>query len=151
MRRARARLIVSLAVICIGAIFAVGAKAQITKSSGDYLRASPAQMQWWREAKLGMFVCWGPVTMTGKEIGWSRAGERRGRSGTGTTPVEVYDNLYKKWKPDKFDARQWVQVAVDAGARYVVFLVKHHDGFCLYDSKLTDYKSTGPEAAWKHD
>jgi alpha-L-fucosidase len=116
-----------------------------------YLQATPEDMQWWRDAKLGMFVCWGPVTMTGKEIGWARAGERRGTTGTGDVPVEIYDNLYKKWKPDKFDARQWAQVAVDLGAKYMIFLVKHHDGFCLYDSKLTDYKVTGAESAWKHD
>jgi alpha-L-fucosidase len=116
-----------------------------------YLKATPEDMQWWRDAKLGMFVCWGPVTLTGKEIGWARAGERRGTTGTGDVAVEEYDNLYKKWKPDKFDARQWVQVTLDMGAKYMIFLVKHHDGFCLYDSKLTDYKSTGPEAAWKHD
>ena len=71
--------------------------------------------------------------------------------GGGHTPAEVYDSLYKKWKPDQFDARQWVKIAQGAGMKYMIFLVKHHDGFCLYDSKLTDYKSTAPEAAWKHD
>jgi alpha-L-fucosidase len=65
--------------------------------------------------------------------------------------VEVYDNLYKKWKPDNFDPREWVQIAKDGGMKYMIFLVKHHDGFCLYDSKLTDYRSTGPESAWKVD
>ncbi|MFV2067528.1 MAG: alpha-L-fucosidase, partial [Pirellulales bacterium] len=73
------------------------------------------------------------------------------REGQGPTPVDVYDDLYKKWQPDQFDARRWLQVAKAAGARYIIFLVKHHDGFCLYDSQLTSYKSTGPDAAWKHD
>jgi alpha-L-fucosidase len=73
-----------------------------------------------------MCICWGPVSLTGKEIGWSR--------GNGT-PIEQYDNLYKKWNPDKFDAREWVKVAKDSGARYIVFLLKHHDGFCLWDTK----------------
>ena len=102
-----------------------------------------------------MFVCWGPVSLTGQEIGWSR-GAPRGHGflrleGQGPTPADVYDNLYKQWKPDKFDARQWVRIAQEAGQKYMIFLVKHHDGFCLYDSKLTDYKTTGPESAWKHD
>jgi len=96
----------------------------------------------------------GPVSLTGLEIGWSRGaprgGELRVEQGQGPTPVEIYDNLYKKWKPDKFDANQWVQVAKGPG-QYIIFLVKHHDGFCLYDSKLTDYRSTGPESAWKVD
>jgi len=106
--------------------------------------------------RFGMFICWGPVSLTGLEIGWSRGeppwGRRPGvRGGKGPTPVDVYDNLYKRWKPGKFDARQWVQVAKDAGARYVIFLIKHHDGFCLFDTALTDYRITGPESAWKVD
>jgi len=122
-----------------------------TQPAKDFLRASPEDLRWFRDARLGMFVCWGPVSLTGTEIGWSRGGPRPGRTGTGKVPVEVYDNLYKQWKPDKFDARQWVKVAKDAGAKYMIFLVKHHDGFCLYDTKLTDYKSTSPESAWGHD
>ena len=100
-----------------------------------------------------MFVCWGPVSLTGLEIGWSRgkAWPHQQQGGTGPTPVEIYDNLYKVWQPDKFDARQWVKVAQDMGAKYMIFLVKHHDGFCLFDTKLTDYRITGPASAWKHD
>lgn len=121
----------------------------------DMLSAKPEALRAWQEMRFGMFLCWGPVTLTGEEIGWSRGAPRGHGSllvpGRGKTPAEVYDNLYKKWKPDRFDARQWVRTARDAGQQYLIFLVKHHDGFCLYDSKLTDYKSTGPEAAWKHD
>ena len=146
----RRSLIVCLAALCAALL----TPARATGAAGEskaYLQARPEEMQRWREMKLGMFVCWGPVTLTGQEIGWSRGGERRGRKGKGKTPVEVYDTLYKQWKPEKFDARQWIQVASDAGARYMIFLVKHHDGFCLYDTKLTDYKSTSPEAAWRRD
>ncbi len=121
----------------------------------DMLTAKPEVVRAWQDMRFGMFLCWGPVALTGEEIGWSR-GAPRGHGwlrveGQGNTPVDVYDNLYKKWKPDRFDARQWVQVAKDAGQQYLIFLVKHHDGFCLYDSKLTDYKSTGSQSAWKHD
>ena len=118
----------------------------------DMLNAKPEAVEAWKDMRFGMFVCWGPVSLTGLEIGWSRAnrpGQPQG--GNGPTPIAVYDNLYKKWKPDKFDARQWVKVAREMGAKYMIFLVKHHDGFCLYDTKLTDYKITGPESAWKHD
>jgi alpha-L-fucosidase len=121
----------------------------------DMLTATPEAVEAWQDMRFGMFNCWGPVSLTGLEIGWSRGaprgGEFRVREGQGPTPVEVYDNLYKRWRPDKFDARQWVEIAQDAGMNYMIFLVKHHDGFCLYDSKLTDYKSTGPESAWKVD
>ncbi len=80
--------------------------------------------------RFGMFICWGPVSLTGREIGWSRGNP---------TPVEEYDALYQKWNPTQFDARQWAKVVKESGARYVVFLLKHHDGFCLWDTKQTDY------------
>jgi alpha-L-fucosidase len=134
----------------------LGAVAQPQpEGAWDMLTAKPEVVEAWQDMRFGMFNCWGPVSLTGLEIGWSRGaprgGEFRVREGQGPTPVEVYDNLYKKWKPDRFNAKAWVQVALDAGQKYMIFLVKHHDGFCLYDSKLTDYKITGPESAWKVD
>jgi alpha-L-fucosidase len=107
-----------------------------------YLSADPTDLAWFREARFGMFVHWGPVSLKGTEIGWSRGGERRGTGGTGTIPVEVYDNLYKSFNPVKFDAKEWVALAKDAGMKYLVFTTKHHDGFCMFDSALTDYKIT---------
>ncbi len=119
----------------------------------DMLTAKPEVVQAWQAQRFGMFVCWGPVTLTGLEIGWSRGMARsdQKQGGGGPTPADVYDHLYTKWKPDRFDARQWVKIAQEGGMKYMIFLVKHHDGFCLYDTHLTDYKSTGPTAAWKHD
>jgi alpha-L-fucosidase len=124
-------------------------------TDNEYLTAQPEIVGAWQDMRLGMFICWGPVSLTGQEIGWSRGAPRGGeflvRQGQGATPVDVYDNLYKEWKPEHFDAQEWIQVAQDAGAQYIIFLVKHHDGFCLYDSQLTEYKSTGSESAWKVD
>jgi len=84
----------------------------------------------WRAKRYGMFIHWGPVSLTGKEIGWSRGAE---------TPIEKYDNLYKQFNPTKFNADEWVSIAKAAGMRYIVLTTKHHDGFCLWDTKLTDY------------
>lgn len=84
----------------------------------------------WRAKRFGMFIHWGPVSLTGKEIGWSRGKE---------TPTEAYDKLYQAFNPTKFNADEWVTVAKAAGMRYIVLTTKHHDGFCLWDSKLTDY------------
>ena len=112
------------------------------KESKDYLRASEQDIKCWREMKFGLFIHWGPVSLKGTEIGWSRGGERRGRRGTGSIPVEIYDNLYKQFNPIKFNADEWVQVAKDAGMKYLVFTSKHHDGFSMFDSRLTDYKIT---------
>jgi len=108
-----------------------------------------ARMEWWREARFGMFIHWGPVSLLGTELSWSRAGERRGVNSTGYLsskpgfiPVEVYDSLYQCFYPARFDAREWTDLAKDAGMKYIVFTTKHHDGFCLFDSKLTEHKIT---------
>ena len=84
----------------------------------------------WRAMRFGMFIHWGPVSLTAKEIGWSR-----GQS----TPIEEYDNLYRRFNPSQFNAEEWVAIAKAAGMRYIVLTAKHHDGFCLWDTKLTDY------------
>ena len=91
--------------------------------TGDLLTAKPEAIEAWKDLSFGMFICWGPVSLTGKEIGWSRGNP---------TPVAEYDSLHKKSNPDKFDAHEWVKVAKETGARYIVFLLKHHDGFCLW-------------------
>jgi len=101
-----------------------------------------AHMAWWREARFGLFIHWGPVSLKGTEIGWSRGGERRGTGGTGEIPVEVYDNLYKEFNPVKFNAREWVQIAKNSGMKYLVFTSRHHDGFSMFDSAVSDYKIT---------
>ena len=100
------------------------------------------RMAWWQQARFGMFIHWGPVSLKGTEIGWSRGGERRGTGGTGEIPVEVYDNLYKQFNPVQFNAQEWVAIAKDAGMKYLVFTTRHHDGFSMFDSALTDYKIT---------
>ena len=99
-------------------------------SNADLLQAKSTAVEAWKDMRFGMFICWGPVSLTGKEIGWSRGNP---------TPIEEYDRLYKTWNPDKFDARQWAKVVKETGARYIVFLLKHHDGFCLWNTKQTDY------------
>jgi len=90
----------------------------------------PAAVDHWRSLRFGMFIHWGPVSLTGHEIGWSRGAQ---------TPVEVYDNLYKQFNPTNFNADEWVSIAKAAGMKYIVLTTKHHDGFCLWDTKLTDY------------
>ncbi len=101
-----------------------------------------ARMQWWREARFGMFIHYGPVSLTGKEISWSRANSNPKCPNKGETPVEVYDNLYKQFNPTSFNAAEWVDVAKAAGMKYVVLTAKHCDGFLLWDSKVDGYNIT---------
>ncbi len=115
--------------------------------------APKAAIERWKDHRFGMFIHWGPVSLVGTEIGWSRGGERRGRKDnkTGEIPVDTYDNLYRKFNPVKFNPDQWVQLAKDAGMKYLVFTTKHHDGFVEFDSKLTNYKITSPESPYRKD
>jgi alpha-L-fucosidase len=97
-----------------------------------------------------MFIHWGPVSLKGTEIGWSRNPGPNGARG-GSIPATEYDALYKQFNPTNFNAREWVAIAKAAGMRYLVFTTKHHDGFCEFDSKLTDYKVTSPECPFRRD
>ena len=99
-----------------------------------------ARSAWFRRDRFGLFIHWGPVSLKGTEIGWSRGGERRGYRGSGTqVPVEVYDNLYRQFNPTNFNADAWVGIARAAGMKYLVFTSRHHDGFSMFDTKADDY------------
>lgn len=87
-----------------------------------------------QDNRFGLFIHWGPVTLRGEEISWSRGRE---------IPIAEYDSLYREFNPLLFDAAEWVQTAVDAGMKYIVLTSRHHDGFCLWDSKYTDYDMAG--------
>ncbi len=111
------------------------AKQQPTASASQpeeepWLKPDPAALARWRDMRFGMFIHWGPVSLTGHEIGWSRGSQ---------TPIQQYDNLYKKFNPAKYNADDWVAVAKAAGMKYIVLTTKHHDGFCLFDTRQTDY------------
>lgn len=95
--------------------------------------ASDSRLDWWRDARFGMFIHWGPVSLKGTEIGWSRGAE---------VPAETYDQLYREFNPTQFNAEAWVTLAKTAGMKYIVFTSKHHDGFCMWDTKYSDYNIT---------
>lgn len=96
------------------------------------------RMQWWREARFGMFIHWGLYAVP--------AGEWKGNTNhaewirtTAQIPLKEYDKFLPQFNPVNFDAEEWVQMAKDAGMKYITITSKHHDGFCLWDSKETDF------------
>jgi alpha-L-fucosidase len=108
------------------------------------LSAPAAAVERWQDWRFGFFVHFDPSSLKGTEISWSRAGERRDRGETNDDGVAAaeYDKLYLQFNPLNFNAREWVATAREAGAKYIVFTAKHHDGFAMFDSKFTDYKIT---------
>jgi alpha-L-fucosidase len=109
----------------------------ISSIPGESREAYENRIKWWREGRFGIFIHWGPVSLKGTEIGWSRGSQ---------IPVEVYDNLYKEFNPRKFNPEEWAKLFKQAGARYVVIVSKHHDGFSMFDSALTDYDAMSTPA-----
>ena len=101
-----------------------------------------ARMKWFQDARYGLFITWGPSSIQGTETSWGRKAKQV-MDGRPTPPPngrdEVYDNLYKQFNPEKFNADEWVRIAKDAGMKYIVFTCKHHDGFCNFHTKYTDY------------
>ena len=105
--------------------------------------ASDPRLDWWRDAKFGLFIHWGLYAIP--------AGRWKGRDVDGIgewimrfarIPIAEYEPLAQDFNPLEFDAKAWVSIAKAAGQKYVVFTSKHHDGFCLFDSKFTDYSVT---------
>ncbi|NLO05706.1 MAG: alpha-L-fucosidase [candidate division WS1 bacterium] len=89
-------------------------------------------MQWWLDAKFGMFIHWGAYSELARGE-WVMNRER--------WPVAEYEAVACAWNPERYDPREWVRMAQDAGMRYLVCTTKHHDGFCLFGSEHNDYNS----------
>jgi alpha-L-fucosidase len=117
--------------------------------------ATEEEMQWWRDAKFGMFIHWGPASIGGGDISWCRkGGERLGDHqfvADPQIPAEIYDNFYKQFNPTLYNAREWVSIAKSAGMKYMVLTTKHHDGFCLFDTRYTEHRITAPDCPFKRD
>ena len=120
--------------------------AQDAASPDPYAKETPAQhdarMQWWRDARFGMFIHWGVYsvpagTYKGEKI-WGN-GEWIMNGVTGKIPVAVYKDFAKQFNPVKYDPDAWVRLAKEAGMKYIVITAKHHDGFALFDSKATNW------------
>ncbi len=98
------------------------------------------RMEWWRVARFGMFIHWGLYSIpAGEWNGRNYAGASEWLMNTAKIPVKDYDPLQPQFNPYKFDAKKWVQIAKDAGMKYIVITSKHHDGFAMFDSKYTDW------------
>ena len=90
------------------------------------------RLEWWQEARFGMFIHWGLYAQLGRHE-WVMNRER--------IPIKEYEKLAATWKPKPRPAREWAALARKAGMKYMVMTTKHHEGFCLWDTKQTDYNA----------
>jgi alpha-L-fucosidase len=145
-RRIRRRTSLAIISVVLCTLWIAGFRQEAAKSSsvdspgGKTALSKDKRMEWWRDARFGMFIHWGLYAVP--------AGEWKGKQIPGIgewimeradIPVSQYEQLAKQFNPVKFDADEWVRIAKNAGMKYIVITSKHHDGFCLWDSKVTDY------------
>jgi alpha-L-fucosidase len=105
--------------------------------SHEQIASRARRLAWWREAKFGMFIHWGLYSVIGHQE-WVMESEG--------VPIPQYEILAKHFTPKPNAAREWARLAKRAGQKYMVMTAKHHEGFCMWDTKLTDYnaKQQGP-------
>jgi alpha-L-fucosidase len=130
---------IALALLIAGTTVLAGASKSSTFQETPAERE--ARMKWWEEARFGMFIHWGLYAVP--------AGTYRGVTSSNHNgewimenldiPIAEYENFATHFNPTAYNAKQWVRIAKDAGMKYIVITTKHHDGFCLWDSKLTDW------------
>jgi alpha-L-fucosidase len=136
-RTLRPNLIRAL-LLCIAC--AAGSSGQIAAPAADRAQT----MRWFQSARFGMFIHWSISSVAGLEASWSIM-----LPGAMPKLGNITDAEYRayagKFKPDRFDPYAWIRLAKAAGQRYMVFVTKHHDGYCFFDSAYTKYKVTnGP-------
>jgi len=116
----------------------ISVNAQAKLSIGrETARQKEKRMQWWTEGRYGMFIHWGLYALPARHE-WVKNRERINN--------ETYQKYFDEFNPDLFEPKKWAKEARAAGMKYAVLTTKHHEGFCLFDSKYTDYKATNTSA-----
>ena len=134
-------------VLFLCVIFTLGQKNYVAPADSLVQR----KLDQWQDLKFGLFMHWGTYCQWGVVESWSICPEDEGwtqRKGPLAANYFDYKRAYEKlqfsFNPYYFNPQNWVKAARDAGMRYVVFTTKHHDGFCMFDTKETDYRITSP-------
>lgn len=127
------RLKLKVIILCI-TMLSGAAMAQLPKETPEQ---KEARMRWWTEARFGMFIHWGLYALPARHE-WVKKRER--------ITNEDYQKYFEMFNPDLYNPREWARMARQAGMKYAVITSKHHEGFCLFDSKYTDYKASNTPA-----
>ncbi|WP_337588338.1 alpha-L-fucosidase [Paenibacillus gorillae] len=112
------------------------------QEESDTMKALHPEAQWFDEARFGVFIHWGPYALREIEASWPLMPHFHQH-----TDMESYESMADEFNPELYDPREWARAAKEAGAKYIVLTVKHHDGFCLFDTKTTGYNAVqrGPK------
>ena len=128
------RLIATLGCVYL---LALSGNAQQKELFNETETQKAQRMAWWKDARFGMFIHWGLYALPARHE-WVRNKEKISN--------EAYQKYFDLFNPDKFDPKKWAKEAKAAGMKYAVLTTKHHEGFCLFDSKYTTYKATNTPA-----
>ncbi len=121
-------------------------------------KAVSDKLHQWQDWKFGVIIHWGPYSQWGVVESWSLCPEdepwceRKGpHAHSYYVYTKAYEQIRKEFNPVSFNPQRWAEACHDAGMKYVVFTTKHHDGFCMYDSKYTSYKITDSKSIFSQD
>ncbi len=135
-------------------IMLVNALSIFAQENEYYPDPDPAinkRLEEWKDLKFGLLMHWGTYSQWGiveswsicpEDLSWATGARKEGVADSYIEYVKKYEALKNTFNPTKFNPVKWAEAAKDAGMKYVVFTTKHHDGFCMFDSKFTDYKIT---------
>jgi len=115
-------------IILLAAVLAPALGAPVAETSAE----KEARMKWWTEARFGMFIHWGLYALPARHE-WVKNREK--------ITDEAYQKYFDHFQPDLYQPAEWARAAKNAGMKYFVVTAKHHEGFCLWDSRYTDYKA----------
>ena len=132
------RILCLLLSIVLFANVSFGQVVAATEPAIESTVSQQERLQWFRDAKFGMFIHWGVYSQVGGE--WNgETNHHEWLQLTAKIPLAEYIELAKKFNPTEFDAERWVKIAKDAGMKYLVITSKHHDGFAMFDSTSSSH------------
>jgi alpha-L-fucosidase len=132
-------------------VFSFSSNAQHKEYYPDPDTAIQHRLEEWQDLKFGLLMHWGAYSQWGiveswsicpEDLSWATGGRKKGVADSYYDYLKQYEALKTTFNPTKFNPEKWAAAAKNAGMKYVVFTTKHHDGFCMFDSKYTDYKIT---------